>query len=147
MKLETKAQRLAQPVVEDQGAELLHDQAGHVVLQRLRSPRQHRDGDGQREEVQHAGHALVVAAAGDRQRVAVDDLPEDDRIDQRQHLAGRGQHQREQGQPVVRPQVIPEDAHRKGAGNACSARESTALLPHPTGTRRAPATSSARSPH
>ncbi len=107
--LELQSQQMAQAVVEDRHAQLLHDQARHVFLQRLRQAREHGHQHRDPEQAQHARHErrIRVLRAVDQ----VDDGAEDDRVDQGQHLGDAGEDQGQQAQAPVGFEVGPEDAH------------------------------------
>ncbi len=99
-------------VVEDLHAELLDDVAHDEVLHRAREARREGDTDGEGEQPQHARDELPLGARYLRERVAVDDLPEDDRVDEAEELRSAREDEREQDQPAVGLQVRPEDLHR-----------------------------------
>lgn len=68
-----------------------------------------RDRDGDAQQAEHPGDELLVGLAAPLERVPIDDLAEDDRVDQAQQLGRSGQGQREQDEPALRLQVGPEN--------------------------------------
>ena len=109
-----EAQQMAQTVVEDRRAQALHHQPGDVFLHRLRQPRQDRHHHCQRQQAQHAADHVRIGQHSGLGGEAVNDTPENDRVDQGQHLAGGGQQQGEGGEAAMRAQIIPENVHAIG---------------------------------
>ena len=83
------------------GADALDDDVDVVVLEILGDARHERDSH--RHQQQSTGtfderRRLVLAEAG---RVVVDDVAKDERIEEREHLIRRRQHEREENQRPV----------------------------------------------
>ena len=53
----------------------------------------------------------AVCVLAESRRVVVDDVPEDQRIEQREDLVGRRQHERQKNQPAILAQVGEEEIH------------------------------------
>src|SRR5947207_15678278 len=93
-------------------AESLRDDVHEVVLEVLRDARDERDADRGREKQAHAadelgGRVLVVLRG-----VPIDDVPKDERIEQREDLVDRSQKQRKDDQQAVAVEVPKKKAHR-----------------------------------
>ena len=94
-------QGVADPVRVELGPQALRDHADEVVLEVL----------GQEQEP-GAAQERPRGVLAEAHRVAVDDVAEDERIEQREDLVHRGQDQGQRDEPPVLPQVGPEQLHR-----------------------------------
>ena len=101
-------ERMADAVGVELGAEPLRDQADVVVLKVLRHARDERDADRRREQQRDAPEELARRVLGEPRRVVVDDVPEDQGVEEREHLVDRREHERERDESPVVPQVRVE---------------------------------------
>jgi hypothetical protein len=73
----------------------LCDDVDEVILEVLRHPRHERHADSRGQQQADAAKELAGRVFGEPSRILVDDVTEDQRIEQREHLVDRGQDQRE----------------------------------------------------
>ena len=115
-------------VVEDLHAELLDDEVDDVVLHDARDAGEDREGDGEGEESEDAGDELAVGATVGVERVAVDDLAEDDGVDEAEELRDAGERQRQENEPAVRAQVRPQNSHERNLASCRAAARPAVVL-------------------
>ena len=104
-------ERVANPVRIQLRAEPLRNHVDVVILEVLRDARDERDPYGGAEQKADAFEELAGRIFLEPGRVLVDDVPEDERIEQREDLVDGGQHERERHEPRVIPQVSVEEFH------------------------------------
>ena len=89
-------------------AEPLRDDVDEVVLEVLRHARDERDADRGAEQQADALEELRGRVFLEPRGVLIDDVPEDQRIEQREDLVDGRQHERQRHEPGVVPQVPVE---------------------------------------
>ena len=104
-------QRVPDAVGIDARADLLGDQVDEVVLEILGDARDERDAHGRRQQHADAADELRAGVFAVSGGVGVDDVAEDQRVEQREHLIDGRQHERRGDQLPVIPQISVENAH------------------------------------
>ena len=95
------------------GAHSLDDGVDVVVLEILGDARDESHTHRHKEKSAGAFDERRSLVLTESRRVIVDDVTEDERIEQREDLVGRRQHQREQDQPAVFVEVGVEESHQR----------------------------------
>src|SRR6476659_25696 len=98
------------------GAEPLADDVDDIVLERERDTRREVHTDRRAKPQQHAASEFAGRVAIESDRVVVEDIPENEWVEQREHLAGRCQAEREEDESAVLLQIAEENAHAVVAG-------------------------------
>ena len=102
---------MADPVRVDLGAQTLRDDVDEVVLEILRDARDEGDPHRRAEQQAHAPEELGGGVLLELRRVRIDDVAEDQRIEEREDLVDRRQHERERDQRPVTFQIREEQLH------------------------------------
>jgi len=92
-------------------AEPLRDHVDVVVLEVLGDARDERHADCGEQQQADAAEELSGRVLGEPGRVLVDDVPEDQGIEQREHLVDRREHQRKNNQSPVILQIRGQKLH------------------------------------
>ena len=94
-------------------ADALRDDVQAIILKVLRHPGDEGGADHEREQLRHA-HEEPMMVRGELLRfggVVADDVAENRRIEQRERLVDRREHQREKNEVAVGSQVAEQEAH------------------------------------
>jgi hypothetical protein len=105
-------QRMAQSVLIDPGSQTLRDDVDEVVLEILCHAGDECHADSGQQQPGDSFHEIARTVRVEPCGVLVDDVPEDERIQEREHLVDRGQGQGQQHQLPQRPQVTKQHVHR-----------------------------------
>jgi hypothetical protein len=89
----------------------LRDHVDAVVLKVLRDARHERDADVRKQQQEHAAHEHIARQLIRFHGVAVDDQAEDLRIEKREDLIDRREHERRQDQSLVAEEVRVKKTH------------------------------------
>src|SRR4029453_4483718 len=93
------------------GAKALRDQVDVVVLEVLRYARDKRHTHRGGEQHRDATEELAGRVFGEPRRVVVDDVPEDQRVEQREDLVDRGETERERDERPILAQIREKQRH------------------------------------
>ncbi len=104
-------ERVADAVRVEPRPEPLGDDVHVVVLEVLGHARDEGDAHGGEQQQADAAQELARRVAVEARRVLVDHVPEDERVEQGEDLVDRRQHERQQDEPPVRPQVRQQQSH------------------------------------
>ena len=104
-------ERVADAVGVQLRAEPLGDDVDVVVLEVLRDARDEGDADRGAEQQADAPEELSGRVFLEPRRVVVDDVPEDQRVEQREDLIDGGQGERQRDQAAIVPKVAVEKLH------------------------------------
>ena len=104
-------ERMADAVGIELGAEPLRDHVDVVVLEVLGDARDKRHAHGGAQQQAHAAEELPGRVLLETRRIPVDHIPEDERIEQREHLVDRGQDERQRDERPVVPEIAEEQIH------------------------------------
>src|SRR5687768_5582041 len=92
----------------------LGDEADDVVLEVLGHPRDEGDAHRRTEQQAHAAEEFAGRIFLEAGGILIDDVAEDQRIEQREHLVDGRQDKRQRDQRSVVPEVRIEDLHLSG---------------------------------
>ncbi len=92
-------------------AEPLRDDVDVVILKVLRDARHERDANRCAQQQADASEELTGRIFLEPGRVLVDDMTEDERVEQREHLVDRGEREGERDQAPVVPEIRVEEFH------------------------------------
>jgi len=106
---------MADAVRVELGPETLRDDVDEIVLEVLGDSRDERDTDGSAEEQADTAKELPGGELLEFRRVLVDDVPEYQRIEQREDLIDGRKNQRESHQAPIAAKIGQEQYHR-GSG-------------------------------
>src|SRR5262245_49100069 len=95
----------------DARPEALRDHVDEVVLEVLGDPRDEGHAHRRAQQQRHAAEELAPRVLAVAQRVLVDHVAKDQRVEQREDLVHGGQHQRQQHQLPLRSQVREQQTH------------------------------------
>ena len=107
---------MADAVGVDLGPQPLGDHVDEVVLEVLGHPRDEGHAHRRPQQQAHPAEELAGRVLRVARRVLVDDVAEDQRVEQREDLVDRGQHEGQRDQAPVPAQVRVEQPHRRPAG-------------------------------
>ena len=102
---------MADPVGIEVDADALRDDVDEVILEVLRDPGDERDADGGEQQQADTAKELARGMLAELRRVVVDDVPEDQRVEQREDLVDRRQDEREDDDRPVAAQIGQQEAH------------------------------------
>ena len=112
---------MADAVGVELGAQALRDHVHAVVLEGLGDPRHEGAPHREQEQEGDAAHELAGRVLVEAGRVAVDEVAEDERVEEREHLVHGGEEEGCGDEAARAAEVGEEEAHRSSVGRSSPA--------------------------